>query len=118
MKQKKATKVILLVLAILFISTPFFARAKTKYFSAYGACRYSAMHTKGYAMWRHTKTTAQFLTAEVEFEDGFNTISCQTIGIGPFWIPGIPWTTLVGCSTSLPGETFELCPEGYFGVSP
>lgn len=118
MKRKNATKVILLVLAVLFISTPYFARTKTKFFSAYGACRYSAMHTKGYAVWRYTRTTAKFLNADIEFTDGYQTITCQTIGVGPFWIPGMIWTDMVGCGERLADGSFQMCREDYFGVSP
>jgi hypothetical protein len=94
---------------------------ETKQFSAYAACRKVALATKGYAVWEHEQTVQQLFISWVVFSDGFNDLSCQAIGVGPFWKVRESMHTLVGCGKS--PENGELimkstCPEDYFGVNP
>ena len=107
-----------LLLAILIISTPYFGRVETKQFSAYAACRKVPMKTKGYATWTHTRTIQFMFRSQVLFSDGFNGLSCQAIGVGPFWMVGKARPTLAGCSKDLGNGNAMPCPEDYFGVSP
>ncbi len=113
MSEKKKLGISLLLLVIIVTTTIFFGRAETKDFSAYATCRKTAMRTKGYAVWEHTNTTQVLFMTHVSFSDGFNDLDCTAFGVGPFWITGFAFHTLVGCLNSN-----GMCPEDYFGVSP
>ncbi len=115
MSLKWKVGILLLLLAMIIVTTPFFGRVETKQFSAYAACRKTAVTTKGYAVWEHKETIQKMFVSWVVFSDGFNDLSCQAIGMGPFWMVKISMHTLVGCAKSLDGE---MCPEEYFGVNP
>jgi hypothetical protein len=108
----------LLLMAVLVVSTPFFGGVETKQFSAYGACRKVAMATKSYATWEHEQTIQMVFRSRIRFSDGSNHLSCQAIGVGPFWMVGKTTPTLASCSKDLGNGKTELCPEAYFGVSP
>jgi len=81
------------------------------------------MGIKGYAIWKHEPTINQDPISDfihystVYFSDGYNILSCEAIGVGPFWITTSVHQTLVGCVISLQNGG-KSCPEGYFGVSP
>jgi len=113
MSKKKKFGISLLLLVVIVTTTIFFGRAETKYFSAYAACRKTAIATKGYAVWKHTQTTQILFVTQVTFSDGYNDLDCTAFGVGPFWITGFAFQTLVGCSAN-----DGMCPEDYFGVSP
>jgi hypothetical protein len=111
----------LLLVITIIVTTPFFGRAETKQFSAYAVCRKAALDTKGYALWEHEGTDQQMFTSWVIFFDGYNHLSCQAVGIGPFWTVKRSMHTLVGCA-EVPEDgkiiMKSTCPEDYFGVSP
>ena len=71
------------------------------------------MATKSYAVWKHTNTNQVLFMTQVTFSDGFNDLGCTAFGIGPFWVTGFAFQTLVGCATNK-----GMCPEDNFGVSP
>ena len=107
-KPKRTLLLILLVL-LTVLTTPFFGEMKTPLLSAYGACRTSAMLTKGYDVWHYQGGSADSIFMhEFYFDDGTNTLFCFAVGVGPFWIA--PW----------PGHTIvaRLGKEDYYGVSP
>ena len=105
-----------LLLAVIMVSTMFFGLIKTEHYSAYGACRKVAMNTKGYAIWNHEQTFPIVFWSRIVFSDGYNDLSCDAIGIGPFWTVRGSMHTLVGCGLNL--NTGDMCPEDYFGVNP
>ncbi len=117
MSRKSKINIALLILAIILSSSMYFAQAETKEFSAYAACREQALRTQGYAVWKHTKTIPLIFMSTVEFFDGFNSLTCDAFGVGPFWFAGSSIQTLVGCATNL-SDPPSLCPENYYGVSP
>jgi hypothetical protein len=110
--------ILLFLLAIMFVSTPFFGRVETRRFSAYATCRKVAMRTKGYAVWKHKQTIQKIFMSRVRFSDGFNSLDCHAIGIGPFWIVRKSLPTLVACDNDLGNGKIITCPQEYFGVSP
>lgn len=107
-----------LFLLTIILTTVFFGRVETKQFSAYAACRQVALETKGYSTWKHARTDQMVFVSWVVFYDGYNDLTCQAVGIGPFWTAGNTMHTLVGCATSLSSDAASACPEEYFGVSP
>ena len=109
-------KILLLCVAIIVVTTLFFGLVKTKQYSAYAACRNVAMNTKGYGVWNHERTFPMVFMAQIVFSDGYNDLSCNAVGIGPFWSVTRSMHTLVGCGKNLITE--EMCPEDYFGVNP
>ena len=76
------------------------------------------MTTKGYAMWKHEETNQKTFMSLVRFSDGYNSLDCHAIGIGPFWIVRKALPTLVACDKGLGNGEIMMCPEEYFGVSP
>jgi hypothetical protein len=83
----------------------------------YMACRQQLQYTKGYGIWEYEETTyLSRFNAAVYFSDGVNDLSCDTIGIGIFWLSYGAWSTLVGCLEGAEGNT--ECPRGYYGVGP
>ena len=106
------------LLAVMFITTPFFGRVETKQFSAYAACRKVAKTTKGYAEWKHALTTQKIFMSRVTFSDGLNRLDCHAIGIGPFWVVRKALPDVVVCDQDLEDGKTLLCQEDYFGVSP
>jgi hypothetical protein len=117
MSRKWKIAIALILLAVILTSI-LFGQVKTKKFSAYATCRNVAMNTKGYAVWQHQSTSNRVFVSWVTFSDGFNDLTCQAVGLGPFWIPVTTMQTLVGCATSLSANPTSACPEDYFGVSP
>ena len=81
------------------------------------------MGIKGYAIWNYERTTDQEQTpiflrrSDVYFSDGYNTLTCEAIGLGPFWFTKTVWQTLVGCLSGLENGG-EMCSQDYFGVYP
>jgi len=79
------------------------------------------MGTKGYDIWRYERTTeleqkSFFIRrSDVHFSDGYNTLTCEAVGLGPFWFTQAVWQTLVGC---LSGGQNDDCSQDYFGVYP
>jgi hypothetical protein len=108
----------LLILSTLFITTPFFGSVETRQFSAYAACRKVAMATKAYATWTHVQTNQKIFMSQVRFSDGINSLDCQAIGIGPFWMVRKALPTLLTCDRELGDGMSLICPVEYFGVSP
>jgi hypothetical protein len=102
-----------LILVLTIVSTPFFAQARINFFSAYAACRWKAINTEGYGIWRHTDTKQMVFLSEIAFYDGINELTCYSVGVGPFWIVVFSPETLVGCLKGV-----GLCPRGHFGVDP
>ena len=117
MFRKPILRLTLLLLALIVISTVFFGLAKTKQYSAYAECRKLAMTTKGYGIWNYERTFSRVLMSQIVFFDGYNTLTCEATGIGPFWAVQGYIKTIVGCSKSLSGEA-DMCSEDYFGVDP
>jgi hypothetical protein len=107
-----------ILLAAMVFTTPFFARAETKQFSAYAACRKVAMDTKSYAVWTHQQTIKRMFRPRILFTDGFSTIDCYAIGVGPFWTIRMAKRTWAQCNKDLGNGQSTACPEDYFGVSP
>jgi hypothetical protein len=108
----------LLPIVTIIVTTLVCGCIETQKFSAYGVCRAAALNTKGYAVWKHERTFPLVFASWVVFSDGFNDLSCQAIGIGPFWTVRNSIHTLVGCGKSLGDEQVSMCPEEYFGVNP
>ena len=108
----------IILLAAMVFTTPFFARAETKHFSAYGACRNVAMKTQGYAVWKLRRTVRRMFRPQIIFSDGFSTIDCYAIGVGPFWTVRTARRTWAQCSKDAGNGQSTPCPEDYFGVSP
>lgn len=79
------------------------------------------MGIKGYAIWNHERTSDQeqisiFLRrSNVYFSDGYNTLTCEAIGLERFWFTKNVWQTLVGCLSNIQNEG---CSQDYFGVYP
>ena len=109
---------ILLSAAFVVLLSMFLGSVETNRFSAYGACRGVALQTKGYAIWDHVHTTQMIFASWMVFSDGYNDLTCQTIGVGPFWAVTSTTKTNVACATELSSDPSSHCPEGYFGVSP
>jgi hypothetical protein len=63
---------LLFLLTIFVVSTPFFGRVETRWFSAYAACRRVAMARKGYAVWKPEQTTQKIFRSRIIFSDGFS----------------------------------------------
>ncbi|HNM38430.1 MAG TPA: hypothetical protein PKI33_15275 [Anaerolineales bacterium] len=101
--MSRKRKFILLFLITVIATTPIFARAKIKYFSAYGACQNRSMSIKGNKTWEYQNTTNRNLISTVSFSDGYNKLECDAIGVGPFWVVIL---TVSGCR----GNTIEICP--------
>ena len=118
MSRKWKVRIPLFILTIIMVTTQVFGGVEINPFSAYAACRKVAMTTKGYATWKHEQTIPVIVISWVIFSDGFNDLTCQAIGIGPFWTARSSMHTLVGCAKSLENEKINMCPEDYFGVSP
>ena len=110
--------VVLILLAAMVFTTPFFARAEMKQFSAYAACRNVAMATKGYAVWKHERTIKRMFRPRIVFTDGSSTIDCYAIGLGPFWTVRTAQRTWRQCSQDAGNGQTMACPEDYYGVSP
>ena len=108
----------LLVLATMVFTTPGFGRVETRAFSAYAACRKVAIATKGYAVWKHEQTIERMFQPRILFSDGFSTIHCRAIGIGPFWIVQKVRHTWAVCEKDVGNGKIIMCSEDYFGVSP
>src|SRR5215216_2114428 len=109
---------LIFLLIIMLVSTPFFGRVTTENFSAYAACRKVAMATKGYAVWKPAKTIQHMVLSRIVFSDGFSNLDCRAIGLGPFWIVRkslLDWNT---CDKDAGNGKTVNCPEDYFGVSP
>ena len=108
------------LLAVICVASIFVTSASS---SSYATCRKAAMGIKGYAVWNHERTTDYEQTSiflrqsNVYFSDGYNTLTCEAIGLGPFWFTKNVWQTLVGCLGSLENGG-EMCPQDYFGVYP
>lgn len=117
MPHKWKYGLLICILAVDIATTPYFGSVVTTQFSAYSACRKVAMETKGYDIWEHEQTISRLFVSWTVFNDGYNDLSCQAIGIGPFWVSITTFQTLVGCLTSLK-DGGEMCPEDYFGISP
>ena len=113
MPQKWKIGILLFLLPTIIVTTIVFGRAETNQFSAYAACRKTAMVTKSYGIWKHENTVQMVFLSRVVFSDGYNDLTCSAFGIGPFWIVGFSFQTIVGCATNN-----GMCPENYFGVSP
>lgn len=108
----------LLLLTIFVVSTPFFGRVETKRFSAYAVCRRVAMARKGYAVWKPEQTIHKIFTSRIIFFDGFSTLDCRAMGVGPFWIVRKSLLNWRVCEKDLGNGKMMVCPEEYFGVSP
>ena len=109
---------ILLSAALVVLLSIFLGSVETNRFSAYGACRDVALRTEGYAIWDHVHTTQMVFASWMVFNDGYNDLTCQTVGIGPFWVVTSTTKTKVACATELSSDPSSLCPEDYFGVKP
>ena len=110
--------IVLILLATMVFTTPFFARAETQQFSAYAACRKVAQDTKSYAVWKHQRTIRRMFRPRILLTDGFSTIDCYAIGVGPFWTIRTAKHTWAPCSKDLGNGQSTTCSEDYFGVSP
>ncbi|MFZ5880085.1 MAG: hypothetical protein ACOY0R_12000 [Chloroflexota bacterium] len=117
MNSRKKLKIALSALLVVLL-TIILGLVETERFSAYGTCRDAALHTKGYAAWEHVHSTQMVFVTQMTFSDGYNELTCQAIGIGPFWTVTHTMKTLVGCSTNLSDNPADACPEDYFGVRP
>jgi hypothetical protein len=106
------------ILVTMFITTPFFGGIETKQFSAYAACRKVAMKTKGVAVWEHKQTIQKIFMSRIRFSDGFNSLDCHAIGIGPFWLVRKTIPTFVLCDKDLGNGNIISCTEEYYGVGP
>ena len=122
-------KRILTVAAISFVVVLLFSCAvalltgsKTPSQQAYQACRLMMLNTKGYGVWKLQSARYQTSKAQFDFDDGFNTATCEAIKVGPFWLPGSLAQTAVGsiCGPVPMDETQPSaeCPRKKFGVSP
>ncbi len=118
-RKRKAAIASIVVIAAIGLTFPF-RTIETRQFSAYAACRNMAAKTRGYGPWQHKQTSQTLLAAEVSFSDGFNTLLCTTIGIGPLWIALWSEQTAVGCivPSTLQNTRPKSCPIDYFGVNP
>lgn len=110
--------IFLFLLALVFITTPYFGRVETRRFSAYAACRKVAMATKGYAVWEHKQTTEKMFRSRIIFSDGFSKIECRAIGVGPFWIVRVFLHNWVICDQDPNNGKIMECQEEYYGVNP
>ena len=117
MLPKWTFRILLVLLAIVVVTTMFFGLIKTKKYSAYAECQKLAMTTKGYGAWNHERTIPMVFVSRIDFSDGYNELSCTANGIGPFWVVQASMKTNVACANSLSDEP-DLCPEDYFGVIP
>jgi hypothetical protein len=117
MNSRKKINLALSTLLVVLL-TIILGLVETNRFSAYGVCRDTALHTKSYAAWEHVHTTQIVFVTRMTFSDGYNELTCQAIGIGPFWTATSTLKTLVGCATSLSDNPTDACPEDYFGVNP
>lgn len=108
----------LFLLAVLIASTPYFGRFETRQFSAYAECRKIAMSLNGYAVWKHEQTTQKIFRSRIFFSDGYNSLECRAIGVGPFWIVRGAILHLFDCSKDLGNGEVMMFPTEYFGVSP
>ena len=102
MSRKRKFAIVLLTI-VFFASTPIFARLKTDVFSAYAACQSTAKTIKGNKAWEYQRAIPGMFDATLFFSDGYNELSCDTVGVGPFWIVIM---TVHGCR----GNTSEICP--------
>jgi hypothetical protein len=118
MSRNWKVKIPLLFIIVTVVATLFFGRIESRQYSAYAACRESALNTKGYAVWQHKHTYQLIFVSWIVFSDGYNDLTCQAVGIGPFWTVKTSMHTLVGCGLSLDDDGATMCPEGYFGVNP
>jgi hypothetical protein len=110
--------ILLVLVQLMVFSTPFFGRVQTRHFSTYAACRKVALTTKGYAVWKPQGLARRIFRSRLIFSDGFNSLDCSAIGIGPFWIVSLSQHTYnVGCTKDLGNGQTIACPEDYFGVS-
>ncbi len=118
-RRKLSNKKLGVLLLIIFIiaSTPFFGQVRTKFFSAYAACRWGTLNTEGYGVWVYKNTTQKVFLSDIVFFDGTNRLTCHSFGVGPFWVIGYFSETLVGCVSGV-GNISNECPRGYFGVDP
>ena len=116
MLRKRLIRTALILLAIIVITTSFLGLAKMTHYSAYAACRKTAMTVKGYAVWKYERTFPMVFRSRIFFSDGYNELDCEATGIGPFWRVTGHGQTLVACVKNL--DTAEMCPEDYFGVDP
>jgi hypothetical protein len=66
----------LLILSILFVTTPFFGKVETRQFSVYAACRKVAVATKGYAVWTHMQTIQKIFMSRVRCSEGSTNFGC------------------------------------------
>ena len=74
------------------------------------------LNTVGYGVWTLQSAKYQQFKAQIDFSDGFNTATCEAVGLGLFWIGTKTLETAVGCVQSL--ATGTECPRKKFGVSP
>jgi len=74
------------------------------------------INTNGYGIWKLQNARYQRFKAQFDFDDGFNTATCEAVGLGPFWIGTKTTETLVRCVQSL--DTGTECPRAKFGVTP
>ena len=112
--------VIILVLGcmvfILFSANPPASTTSRSSQYAYRACHRTMMNTAGYGVWALQNAKYQQYKAQFDFDDGFNTATCEAMGLGPFWIGTKTLETAVGCVQSLAAGT--ECPRKKFGVTP
>jgi hypothetical protein len=118
MSLNRKLGLILFLLTIMLVSTPFFGRVETRRFSAYAACRKVAMATKGYAVWQHEKTIERMVLSRIIFSDGFNNLDCRALGLGPFWMVRKSLLSWNICDKDAGNGKMIMCSEEYFGVSP
>lgn len=111
-------EILVFLTALMLVSTPFFGRVETKRFSAYAVCRKAAKATKSVAVWKHGRTIERTLRSEIIFSDGFSTLDCHSMGVGPFWMVRKSSLTWHVCDQDLGDGKTAACPEEYFGVSP
>ncbi len=107
-----------LIMLGLVISTPFFGQVESNEFSAYAACRKEAMLTKGYGVWQHTQTTPKMFRSRIIFFDGFRSLDCGAIGIGPFWMVRRFLPNWANCEKDSGDGNKAACTEDYYGVNP
>ena len=119
MSKKWKIGIPLILLAIILSTSLFGGSVETEQFSAYGACRKIALATKSQAIWKHEQTIPLVFVSWVFFSDRYNDLTCQAIGIGPFWTASGTVNSLVGCGSKIEtGKGAAECPKEYFGVSP
>src|SRR6266498_1839784 len=109
---------LLFLLIIFVVSTPFFAGVETRRFSAYAACRKVALARKGYAVWKLERTKPKIFGSQIIFSDGFSNLDCRALGVGPFWIVRKSLLNWSVCDQDLGNGKMMACPEEYFGGSP